>query len=56
MVEAKTGTLYLSHLTMQTKKAIPSGAIDSTSIDLLSKNPIIINDIVVKLIYFPTIL
>jgi len=55
-VEAKTGTLYLSHFIIQTKKAIPKGAIDSTSIDLLSKNPITINDIIVNVMYLPTIL
>jgi len=51
-----TVTLYLSHFIIQTKKAIPKGAIDSTSIDLLSKNPITINDIIVNVMYLPTIL
>ena len=50
-VDINTGILYLSILDMYKKNAIPNGAIDPIKIDLLNKNPIIENIIVLESIY-----
>ena len=50
-VDINTGILYLSILDMYRKNAIPNGAIDPIKIDLLNKNPIIENIIVLESIY-----